>query len=618
MWRIVSFVLILALAGSGTPGLSQTVDQTGPPIGGLVAPLPSVPTKRPRPAQGADAQQQWQIGRTPEEGAPVASFIDTLRTSDAAFEVILGQGRLLTLKMDIAMGPGTAVIAVGDPSIIDFQVLPNPRMIRVTGRRAGVTDMSITTADGQVYGFEVHVTYDLQLLRAQLKQIFPDAHLRLAQLREHLVVEGQARSPQQAAQILQAIEAYLESVRPTAVGGGGGAAGQDPAQRDQQNGPSSPGRPATTEDIGNVQGQPGAYAGPETGGAAAGGGAAGKARIINLIRVPGVHQVMLQVRIAEINRTGLREIGADILGVDPATGNIFGTQIAGSTVGALGAVGFGGLLGLTKQTGLGLTGVAGLENGRNTTGFGIFPTADFGIMLRALRKNNILSILAEPNLMALSGQDASFLAGGEFPVPVAQTASGGATTVTIEWKEFGVLLNFVPYVQDDETVRLFVEPEVSSIDFALGTTLVPGGSVTPGVNSRKVSTTVELRQGQTLAIAGLLDVMIDGETSRIPGLGDVPYLGPLFSNTSHNRVEKELLVLVTPYLVSPMNADQVPPLPGQEVEDPNDLEFYFLNRIEGRTGRGHRSTTNWDDPLGLVRLLRLERRHVSGPAGFSQ
>lgn len=604
--RLVWSTLILTLFGWGKPCAAQTAGETPPSGGILQARLPTVPLKQPRPAQGAAANQQWQTARTGEEGAPVASFIDTLKANDAAFEVILGQGRLLTTKVDIATGEGTAVIAVGDPTVIDFQVLPNPRMIRVIGKRAGVTDFSITTADGQVYGFEVHVVYDLQLLRAQLKQVFPDAHLKLAQLREHLVVEGQARSPAQVSQILQAIESFLESVQVRPAGGGGRFSTQASSRPGRPaGGPAGSQSPPKKASGEQAQQQRVTQAGPETGAIAPSGGTAARPRVINLIRVPGVQQVMLQVRIAELNRTGVRELGADILGVDPDSGNIFGTNIAGATVDALATLGLGGLVG-----------AANTANGPSGTVFGIIPGADFEILLRALRRNSLLNILAEPNLMALSGQEASFLAGGQFPVPVPQAGGGVANMITIEWKDFGVQLRFVPYVVEDELIRLQVEPEVSTIDDSLGVAVL--GTQVPGVNSRKARTTVELRQGQTLAIAGLLQVTLDGQTSRIPGLGDLPYIGPLFSNTSHERVEKELLVLVTPYLVQPMNPDQVPPLPGEEVQDPSDLEFYLLNRIEGRTGRNHRSTTSWDDPMGLRHLLKLERRHVCGPVGFSQ
>jgi pilus assembly protein CpaC len=311
--------------------------------------------------------------------------------------------------------------------------------------------------------------------------------------------------------------------------------------------------------------------------------------------------------VAELNRTAMREIGADFLGVDPDTGAIIGTQIGGATISAIGRV-----------TGAGVIGNASGQANLSTTVFGIFENGDFEFFLRALRRNSMLKILAEPNLVAMNGHQASFLAGGEFPIPVPQTVTGGVgSTVTVIFKEFGVRLGFLPFILDGDVIRLSVDPEVSSIDFALGTTLVPGGSPVPGLNTRRAHTTVELRQGQTLAIAGLLQLTLDGRTNRIPGMGDLPIIGPFFSNTSGTRIEKELVVLVTPYLVEAMSPDQVPPLPGDEVNEPNDLELYLMNRIEGRTGRDFRSTTAWDDPLHLHQRRKLERNHVRGPHGFS-
>ena len=136
-------------------------------------------------------------------------------------------------------------------------------------------------------------------------------------------------------------------------------------------------------------------------------------------------------------------------------------------------------------------------------------------------------------------------------------------------------------------------PEVSTIDFTLGTTLVQGGRPVPGLNTRRTETTVELEQGQTLAIAGLLRVDLEATTNRIPASATCRCLGTLFSNTAQ-RVEKELLVLVTPYLIRPMEAHQVPPLPGTEIRNPTDCEFYFLSRIEGRTRQGNRPTVDYD------------------------
>ncbi len=326
-------------------------------------------------------------------------------------------------------------------------------------------------------------------------------------------------------------------------------------------------------------------------------------QIINLIHVPGVQQVLLKVRIAELNRTGLREIGADAGWIDPSKGTILGTKISSATVSAMTALGMGGLVG--SSTG---------STGPSSTAFGIFPSGDFAVILRALRQNNLATILAEPNLIALSGHKANFLAGGEFPIPVPQGGAGATSNTTIEFREFGVRLDFLPFVTDEETIRLSVVPEVSRIDNTLATTLVVGGSPVPGLNTRRASTTVELRQGQTLAIAGLLQVELEGTTNRIPGLGDLPYLGPFFSNTTHKRVEKEMLVLVTPYLVEPLEESQVGPLPGQHIMDPTDKEFYFQNRIEGRTGAAFRSTVDYEH---CCRLRQCNRCYIHGPVGFS-
>lgn len=599
---------------------AQTERSSSPPnTGGFNSRLPSIPLRSPRPAQGDDDDSIWNTTPPDEVNGPVADFIDTLDSSDIAIEVVLGQSRLITAKMDIASRTGTAVIAVGDPSVVDFEVLPNPRVIRLVGKRAGVTDLSIITGDGQTYIFEVHVVYDLPLLRAQLRQLFPDTYLQLAQLREHLIVEGEARSPRQVSQILQAIEAYLSSVPVASAGGGGGspAASNDDAQ-DQRKPPArndggedSESADSSADDAGQEAPFPArdgfstAEAQVESrGGGGGGGGAAPK--VINLLRVPGVHQVMLQVRIAELDRKAVRQIGADILGVNPNTGTILGTQIGGASISAASLLGLGGL-----------TGTATGATSSGTSIFGVFPTGDFEILLKALRRNSVLTILAEPNLMTMSGEEASFLAGGQFPVPVPQTGSGGGGgAITIEWKDFGVQLNFTPTVMSDGTIRLKVAPEVSSIDQALGTVIQ--GTAVPGVTTRKISTTVELKEGQTLVLAGLLQVEMEGDTTRIPLLGDLPYIGTMFSNTTSERVERELLVLVTPYLVSPMEPNEVPPLPGEGIKEPNDLEVYLLGRIEGRTGREHRSTTNWDDPLNCVEHMKLERRCVSGPVGFSE
>lgn len=580
--------IIIAQAPKENLPAPRTVGQSCDPgtLSGFPPILPMVPEKDPR--------------------TDIASFIDNLGTNDGTFEVVVGQGRLLTLKKDLAV-PGKArpLIAVGDPAVVDF-VMVGPRQIRIIGLRIGRTDMSITTADNQVYGFEVQVVADLNVLRAQLKAVFPNASLKLSQVRDHIVAEGQARDTAEVNRIIDTIKAYLVSVQASQIrhsaGAGAAPAAAKAAPREAEVVPA-PGAPGRVEWVPPVQ-----QVQPEQGVIVADVGAQAEPRVINLIRVIGPQQVLLKVCVAELDRTSLREIGADLLGGDRGNRSIFGTQIGGGAVGASGTL-----------SGAGLTATSTLSTNNTSAIFGIFEGANFAFLMRALRQNSVLKILAEPNLVTLHGQPASFLAGGEFPIPVPQVSSGGfASTITIQFKEFGVRLNFVPFIMDGDMIRLSVDPEVSTIDFALGTTLVPGGSPVPGLNTRKSHATVELREGQTLAIAGLLQVALNGTTSRIPILGDLPVIGSLFSGNTNQRQEKELVVTVTPYLVQPMCPEQVPPLPGDDVGTPGDLEFYLLRRLETRNAKDHRTTLGWDDPLCLRKFLLLEKKHLHGRCGFSE
>src|SRR5206468_7402762 len=195
-------------------------------------------------------------------------------------------------------------------------------------------------------------------------------------------------------------------------------------------------------------------------------------------------------------------------------------------------------------------------------GSGEVGSVAFRAFLQALRSNNLLRILAEPNLVAMSGQEASFLAGGEFPVPVPQSGTGGGSTITIDYREFGVRLRFVPIVLGNGKIRLKMTPEVSDLDFSSPLTIQ--GSKIPIVNKRTVTTTVELADGQTFAIAGLLNHTVNSSRDGTPLLGDLPILGTLFRSTRYERNETELVVLVTPKLVEAMNPNQVPPRPGEE------------------------------------------------------
>ena len=428
-------------------------------------------------------------------------------------------------------------------------------------------------------------------MKAQLRQFFPDAQVNLGQIREHVVVEGQARSTDQVQQILDTVRLFLlsaqtskstqssQSSQPTGDDAGGNRGGRArPRNEGRESGVDGP---AASQGGGEANGEPTSGMGImyDEGGRSSSEAEFPQGQIINLLRVPGVHQVMLKVQLAELNRRALRQIGADL------------TYASASTFLQSIATGGGNLV-------------------------GVFNRGEFTIVLNALRRNDVAKILAEPNLVTLSGHVARFQSGGEFPVPTAQMG-GGAGNNRVEFKPFGVQLAFVPYVQDGGLIRLRVEPEVSTIDDQLAVSLIAGGDPVPGLRTRNASTTVELREGQTLAIAGLLNYEMQGQTSRVPLLGDLPYIGPLFSTTRNEVLEQELLVVVTPYLISPTDACNSPPLPGDEILEPNDLEFYLLNRIEGRTGYPFRATTQWDNPFSLQRQRQWEQSFIYGPVGQS-
>jgi pilus assembly protein CpaC len=249
--------------------------------------------------------------------------------------------------------------------------------------------------------------------------------------------------------------------------------------------------------------------------------------------------------------------------------------------------------------------------------FGIFDAAHFSLFINALRTNSLAKILAEPALMTLDGQPAQFIAGGRFPYPVPQSSSipGGTAVVTVQFAPFGAILTFLPQILANDVIRLDVEPIFSQLNFAGGTT-VNGGAV-PAINQRSARTVVELREGQTLAIAGLLQSTTNATTTRLPGLGDLPFVGPWFSNNSITTTETELIVLVTPVLVAPMEAKEVQESPGDRVIQPNDWEFFFLGRIEGKSGRDYRATVRELDPLNIMKHFRSEYRWMVGPHGYA-
>ena len=276
--------------------------------------------------------------------------------------------------------------------------------------------------------------------------------------------------------------------------------------------------------------------------------------VTNLLSVRGSQQVMLAVRIAEVSRTVARE-----LGIKPSFQ--YGGSSGRVTVATLDP------LDLSRFA----AGILDVVSGKFS----------LNLLIDALEEKGAVRVLAEPTLIALSGDTANFLAGGEFPIPVAQSSGmGGAPVITIEFKEFGVSLAFTPTVLEDGLINLVVNPEVSQIDPNNSINL--NGLVIPGLITRRTTTTVELRDGQSFAIAGLLQSDFTDQVRQIPGLGDVPVLGALFRSAGFQRKETELVIIVTPHLVKPAPAGTLAS-PTDSFVPPSDADLFLFGRPEGKS-----------------------------------
>lgn len=293
-------------------------------------------------------------------------------------------------------------------------------------------------------------------------------------------------------------------------------------------------------------------------------------KTVNMLESPvkDLTQVQLLVRVAEVNRTKLRGLGSSYASVNG------GTSVYSSG---------GGPASLTSSV------LPALETVFSGSALNLFlfnrgiGTAAY---ITALQTQGALRALAEPNLIAMNGQEASFLAGGEFPVPIVQTGGSNNGAVSIVFKEYGVRLNFKPTIIDEDHIRLELEPEVSTLDFANGVKF--NGFLIPGLRTRRAHTGVELRDGQSFALAGLLDNSETRTLSKIPGLGDIPILGNLFKSTQFQKNESELMFIVTAQIVKPVNRDDLPRMPNVD-----SLKKGSLLGIEHKNGE-------IDGPTGFI------------------
>ena len=285
-------------------------------------------------------------------------------------------------------------------------------------------------------------------------------------------------------------------------------------------------------------------------------------QVVNMLSLKGSQQVMLAVRFAEIKRSTVKELGFNLAG---RFGEIFTISTGQRSLSAQGSA---------------LDVINGGSVFTDPTAFvsTLFsPISNFAFIFDALETKGLVKTLAEPNLMALSGETASFLAGGEFPIPTVESVGDGGTAQSVEFKEFGISLAFTPTVLDNGRISLVVTPEASTLDLTIAATI--GNTVVPGLKTRRATTTIELGDGQSFVIAGLLQNDYSNNIGQFPWLGDLPIIGALFRSTDFQRNETELVIVVTPYLVKPAKAGTL--IGAADLyKPPSDVDLFFHGRLD--------------------------------------
>lgn len=444
-------------------------------------------------------------------------------------QVSLHKGRVLNLPGNVAS------VAVGNADIAEVQKL-DAKHLYVLGKRVGETNIVLCSAQDCFKTIEVEVTPDLEGLREKLHEVFPGEHPNVYASQGAIVLAGQVTSVEKMNGIL--------SIAGTFVPQGSGA----PVVGSPASGPVPGGAPAAPQ-------------GPAV------------SHIVNLMQVGGPQQVMLGVTVAEISRSLSRALTVDF----SAFGG--GGDITG------GALGAGSVIQALKTASSAINPATLFFNfiGRDAT---------VQTVINAARDNGLAKVLAEPNLTTISGQDAEFVSGGEFPVPVPQYGAIGGTGggITVVYKEYGVILKFIPVVLNSGRISLKLNIAVSEIDPS-HTISLPSGTngtyVIPALTKRNAASAMELDDGQTLGIAGLINDTMRETISKFPGLGDIPILGQLFTSQSYLKNETELMIFVTPKLVKPVDANKIR-LPTDAITDPSDLEFYIQGKTEGDGPPPHR------------------------------
>ncbi len=507
----------------------------------------------------------------------------------------------LTVGKSVILGTSEPVkrVSLGTPDGIPeiaVALVLTPYQIYLTGKNPGVTNLTIWGKSEKIAGvLDIEVSPDVSRLQEMLRKIVPEEKdIRVTATNDNITLSGKLSDPSNLDQVLAIAEPYFPKKVINLLKVEGPpmtpelARAQEmflgvkesifkilPEEKGVQIIPAADsivlsGTVSSSSNLSQVTALAEAYY-PK--------------KVVNLLEVGGVHQVMLEVRVAEMTRTLLKRLGLNFAYL-PNSGPGFGVSMINN-----------------------LTNIALSDPARGfTTSFTnkiqsiirfAGANAQWTFFIDALKDEGLLKVLAEPTLIAVSGKSANFLAGGEFPIPVPQP-SGLTNIVTIQYKPFGVGLNFAPMVLSNKKISMRVEPEVSDLDFTNAIQI--SGFVVPAITTRRASTTIELADGQSFAIAGLLRDQIREDVAKFPILGDIPILGALFRSTSFQKSETELVIIVTAHLVKPLDmAKQT--LPTDQYIEPDDFEFYLLGKLEGQGKPGDsRATSSPSDPKKGVRM----------------
>lgn len=512
-------------------------------------------------------------------GMLLSIFTETVLGAGGPRNLLLSPNRYGTFQVAlhkagiIQLGRPAAKVSVGSAEIADILLMPNDQLY-VLGRTIGTTNVVLWDKAGHIFeAFDVDVTQDLENLKLKLHELLPGEPIKVSSAQGQLVMGGQVSSPAKMHAALRVAVGFLPECEPAkiaAAAAGAAAAGEAPDQPVQvRAGDASPWK-ATVQQIG---------CGPE--------------KIVNMMEIAGAQQVMLEVKIAEIARDVVKRMDANTNLLQ------FGNPVFGANKG--GAAFPDALIDTVTPGGREVVRNIPIVSGDTILGPDItdftrapVPAIDdsglifsylsgsflFETVLDASRQKGLGQVLAEPTLTTITGKKAEFLSGGEFPIPVPRSGSIGTT---IEFKKFGVAVEFLPVVLDPGHISLQISASVSELSDATQVVVAfeeaANVFVVPGLTKRSASSTVELADGQTIGIAGLISDNTREFVDKLPGLGDVPVLGALFRSQEFRQGQTELVMFVTPRLARPISPQQVQ-LPTDSFVPPDDVEFYLLGRME--------------------------------------